>query len=336
MLQGRAAGYDRQATNYAAASIDRRSYSPLTWQRYFDEAADVRIGDERSSFRLYRTLSSSQLALPYVVLLLHGGGQSSLSWAVLVAQIKRSHVVLAHDFRGHGDTHTSDDDDISTHRLVADTVALIRHVYPMTIPPILLCGHSLGGAIAIRIAADAPLLGLNVIGAVCIDVVEGTALGSIEHIAAVIKSRPTHFESVAGAVEWTVRVGAVRNVESARVSVPPTVIQVANDTDALSGNQQYTWRTELSTSRAHWRGWFDGLSAALLSCRCPKLLVLASADRLDQALMTAQMQGRLQVEVVAECGHQVMEDRPVETARILDAFIRRHCRQALTTKTDAT
>ena len=47
-----------------------------------------------------------------VMLLLHGGGHSALSWAVFtheIAALCDVHVV-AFDFRGHGGTHTENDE----------------------------------------------------------------------------------------------------------------------------------------------------------------------------------------------------------------------------------
>lgn len=54
-------------------------------------------------------------------------------------------------------------------------------------------------------------------------------------------------------------------------------------------------------------GWFTGLSGKFLSARTARLLVLAGAERLDKELMIGQMQGKFQLEVLANVGHMVHE-----------------------------
>ena len=64
----------------------------------------------------------------------------------------------------------------------------------------ILVGHSMGGAIAIRVAASGLLKTL--VGMVVIDVVEGTALAALSHMQAVLSNRPDTFASEDEAVQW--------------------------------------------------------------------------------------------------------------------------------------
>lgn len=50
-------------------------------------------------------------------------------------------------------------------------------------------------------------------------------------------------------IEWTYRSKAVRNIESARVSVPP---QLQPDPLAPLGSGGVTWRTDLFATEAYW------------------------------------------------------------------------------------
>jgi len=52
--------------------------------------------------------------------------------------------------------------------------------------------------------------------------------------------------------------------------------------------------------------------------------LLAGTDRLDRELMIGQMQGKYQLEVIADVGHSLHEDAPDRTARILVDFWRRN------------
>jgi len=248
---------------------------------------------------------------PYVFLLLHGGGQSSLSWACAATHLKQHANVVALDLRGHGATHTDNDTDLSTPTAVADITAALTALYAPNPPsPMVVAGHSMGGALAIRLTAANTL---PVIGCLCLDLVEGSAIASMEHIRHSVQQRPSHFPSLDTAIEWTVRSSLILNPTSARLSVPATLTYQPT-------THSYTWRTDLLASQPHWLGWFEGLTAAFLGCPQPKLLLLADVERLDREMSVAQMQGRLQVVVLRGCGHQLMEDRPVDVVRCMVEF----------------
>jgi len=230
----------------------------------------------------------------------------------------------------------------------------MRAVYPERIPPLLLIGHSLGAALAVHLTASKQL---PVCGLVMVDLVEGTAVDSLFHMRGIVESRPTLFRSPEAAVAWSLRAGAVRNVTSARFSMPDqlvkgtlteeehkrlghnategndetttTAVAASADAQALSSPAAsssvcYRWRTDLLSSERYWSSWFQGLSALFLGCAMPKLLLLASAERMDPPMMVAHMQGKLAVDVVQNCGHSVQEDAPVETARRILGFVARH------------
>lgn len=63
---------------------------------------------------------------------------------------------------------------------------------------IVLVGHSMGGAVAVRAA---PML-QNLAGLTVIDVVEGTAMDALASMQSFLRSRPTTFSTVPQAIEW--------------------------------------------------------------------------------------------------------------------------------------
>ena len=95
-----------------------------------------------------------------VMVLLHGGGHSALSWAVFTKEITQlcdTHIV-AIDFRGHGGSITDDDAgecmharcsldrccawaDLSCDTLCTDVVEVLKAVFQGAIPPLILLGH---------------------------------------------------------------------------------------------------------------------------------------------------------------------------------------------------
>lgn len=100
---------------------------------------------------------------------------------------------------------------------------VMAKLYPDEMPPVYVIGHSMGGAIAVNLVKSELVRG--VIGITVIDVVEGTALEALASMQSFLRSRPKHFSSIRNAIEWCIRSGQIRNVESAKVSVPGQIIK---------------------------------------------------------------------------------------------------------------
>lgn len=110
-----------------------------------------------------------------------------------------------------------------------------------------------------------------------------------------LSTRPTSFPSIASGIEWHTRSRTIRDSTSARVSVPPLLVENdSSTTDGATSQRQWTWRTDLAATKPFWENWFVGLSKKFLEARGGKLLLLAGTDRLDKELIIGQMQGRPQ------------------------------------------
>lgn len=57
----------------------QKDYNPGQWSEFFEEKKDIQI-DEKTVFRVYLSKPSERPDVP-VILLLHGGGYSALTWA---------------------------------------------------------------------------------------------------------------------------------------------------------------------------------------------------------------------------------------------------------------
>ena len=120
-----------------------RNYTPMNWNTYFDDKQQIQIDD--SNFCIY-SRNTTDPSAP-VLFFLHGGGFSGLSWAVLskaVTDLVRCQCVAV-DIRGHGETKTTDENDLSIEVLTKDISQILHHLYKEeNKPPIFLIGHSMG------------------------------------------------------------------------------------------------------------------------------------------------------------------------------------------------
>jgi len=186
---------------------------------------------------------------------------------------------------------------------------------PATSPSLLLIGHSLGGSVCVRAV---PLLlerKYRITGVAVLDVVEEFTLDALPHMHALLHTRPIGFGSIEEGIEWHVKTHAIRNVASARVSIPAILVP------SVSGSPPpWRWRTPLEDTAPYWTNWFTSLSSSFLSCKTARLLVLAGTERLDRELMIGQMQGKFQLEVISGVGHMLHEDNPTKLAEVLVGF----------------
>ncbi len=208
----------------------------------------------------------------------HGAGHSAATFFTLISKMNSS--VLLYDARGHG--ATTAEGQLCLDSLSKDFISIYNHFYPSGRLHTILVGHSLGGAVVVDAALKFDLLGVSIFGVVMIDIVEETALESLEQMEKVLLKIPKEFDSIDQAVTWTMESNLLRNHNSALISVPEQLTEK---------NGKFYWRTNLNETKQAWFTWFNNLSFKFLSCKCVKLLILAGNDRLDRNLLVGQMQG---------------------------------------------
>lgn len=226
----------------------------------------------------------------------HGAGSSGLSFAALTSEIRKklpSAGVLSIDARGHGSTHVHPESptlDLSLDTLSADLLYVIQQTKDRMswdeLPPLVLIGHSLGGAVVTDVARGGKL-GNAVLGYAVLDVVEGSAMDALQSMQKYLSTRPLGFPTLQSGIDWHIRSRTIRNSTSARTSVPALLTH----DDEMISSRSWTWRTDLAATQPFWEGWFVGLSKKFLEARGGKLLLLAGTDRLDTELTIGQMQG---------------------------------------------
>ncbi|HEX9083100.1 MAG TPA: alpha/beta hydrolase [Gemmatimonadaceae bacterium] len=87
------------------------------------------------------------------ILLIHGAGMSARSWALQIQGLSPSHQVLAMDLPGHGAS-----DPIAEGSIESYTDAACSLLTMLGIGPVFVAGHSLGGSVALALAARRPEL----------------------------------------------------------------------------------------------------------------------------------------------------------------------------------
>ena len=223
-----------------------KRYSAIDWKNYFTNTSLI---DEK--IPVYWQGDSG----PNLVCL-HGAGHSGLSFAPL-AGINKKYRTISFDFRGHGFNTMSEGEDLSQETLIRDTIRVLEFVnekFPGEC--MVVVGHSMGGSIATKTVAEVfknkdtyPVLFDLIQGLIVIDVVEGTAMEALPFMENFVKSRPKKFNSVEEGIEYFYKSGTIKNLESARISVPPLLKEVEKD-----GNKIFEWKTNLLSSQKYWTG----------------------------------------------------------------------------------
>src|SRR2546423_573191 len=101
---------------------------------------------------VYYEISGAELGNP--VLCIHGLGSSTLDWEHQIAALAKQHTVITYDVRGHGRSGKPRGR-YSVRQFAEDATALIEHLEP---GPVNVLGISMGGMIALQLAADSPHL----------------------------------------------------------------------------------------------------------------------------------------------------------------------------------
>lgn len=278
------------------SSPNKRTLDQIPWTRYFERELFLESTLESTTVTHHAYLTSPVGTAPLFIAH-HGAGSSGLSFAALTAEIRKnlpSAGILSLDARGHGSTSVSPEQealDLSLATLSADLLSVIENTKTKMgwkdMPPLVLIGHSLGGAVVTDVARSGKL-GNAVLGYAVLDVVEGSAMDALQSMQTYLSTRPLGFPSLESGIEWHIRSRTIRNSISARTSVPALL----SYNEESRSSRSWTWRTDLAATQPFWEGWFVGLSKKFLEARGGKLLLLAGTDRLDKELTIGQMQGK--------------------------------------------
>ena len=162
----------------------------------------------------------------------------------------------------------------------------------------------MGGGIAVHIASH-PEMRDRIKGLIVIDVVEGSALESLNVMMNVLQRKPQEFYDYQEAIDWSVDSHLLLNRASAKISIPDQLVMK---------DDMLVWRTNLFKSQPYWEGWYKNMSKHFLESSAIKLLLLAGRERLDTPLTIGHMQGKFQLILMNGLGHYLHEDAPQEVS----------------------
>ena len=128
-----------------------------------------------------------------------------MTFALLAKQMRTSVGIVTYDMRGHGETTSENETDLSANELVEDAIS-VAEVALAGSAHVVILGHSMGGAISIRTASSGRIP--RVTGLVVLDLVEGSAMAALPSMNAILSNMPTSFPDLQHAISWNMGTGS--------------------------------------------------------------------------------------------------------------------------------
>jgi esterase len=250
------------------------------------------------------------------VLLLHGLRSYARTWESVARTLSSTHLVIAPDFRGRGDSSWDPGHDYFTNAYVCDIEHLVAW---LGLTRFSIVGHSMGGTVGYAYAARHP----DQIDRLVIEDIgpdSSTHTPGADRILREISSTPDSFESLE----------AVRTYWR---GIRPDITE-----HALASRIQHTVR-QGPDGRWQWKLDMTGIAKARLSgdpagpvdlwecvdaLRCPTLVIRgAGSDFLptDTCERMAQRQALVDWAEVPDAGHYVHDDNPAAFTRLVTDFL---------------
>lgn len=244
---------------------------------------------------------------------LHGGGQNAHTWDTVALALDRP--LLAIDLPGHG--HSDDvaaDADLSPRAFARDVAPVIAEHAPEAAAVI---GMSLGGLTALALAATEPALVRRLL---LVDITPGVNGDKASDIIAFLAG-PESFASFEEILERTIAFNPTRSESSLRRGVLHNALQREDGT--------WVWRHQRGTRPGALREGASRLDAEslwddLASLRIPIQLTAGANSPVvsdDDIERFRQVQPGAGIVTVADAGHSIQGDQPVELARIIADFV---------------
>jgi pimeloyl-ACP methyl ester carboxylesterase len=234
------------------------------------------------------------------LILIHGAGGSRLHWPPELRRLE-GRVVYSIDVPGHGRSEGSGVD-----RIAGYTDRVARWMEAMDLPPAIVAGHSMGGAIAQQLAYDhrQRLAGLILIGT-------GSRLPVNKSLLELTSSAKTFPQAAELIIRWQFS----RQVDPALVELAQEAV---DQLDHRVMHADLVACSRFDVSERHPRVDLVGLPTLVICGQEDKMTPLA----MNQALVDFIPQAELVT--VPSAGHMVMLEQPAEVAAAIQAFLNQH------------
>jgi pimeloyl-ACP methyl ester carboxylesterase len=246
------------------------------------------------------------------VVLLHGITGHARVWDHVAERLLPGRRVLALDQRGHGDSDPAVDDDYRVATMADDVAAFAGS---LRLDRFALLGHSMGGRIAIKYAADhAARLERLVI----VDIGPDIALSGLQRVRDMMAQSPERIESEEWAVEYVRRANPAQDLDLLRARVRHGLRRLPD------GGLTWKYAKGLRDMMREGRRDPVDLWEPLARIPCPTLIVRGADSDILSAEVAKKMTERLpdgRVIEIAGAGHTVPADRPEEFVAQLRAFL---------------
>ncbi|KAK2198003.1 bifunctional Protein phosphatase methylesterase [Babesia duncani] len=208
------------------------------WRHYFKRCSRISVEmlKDVDEYSVYQTYTVDDIPCydtdPVLVICVHGYGLSAMSWATTARQLTETAMVAAVDLRGHGETYIPAHGNkyLCSEVIVMDVICVMRRLLDEIneqinrYPRVILVGHSLGAAIAIKVVDQINLS--CIIGMIAIDFSEeNVSANYFKNTLNAVNQIPESFNTIDDAIEWMVKTQRISTAEAARISVPSQLIQ---------------------------------------------------------------------------------------------------------------
>ena len=260
---------------------------------------------------------------PPELVLLHGGAQNAHTWDTVALALGRPLVCL--DLPGHGHSGPAGSTSTDVFDNAADIAAAVGALGADASAVI---GMSLGGMTLLALADQAPEL---VRKAVLVDVTPGVDEQKSSRIAAFIDG-PESFDSFDDLLARTIEFNPTRTVESLRRGILHNAQQRPDGSwvwryARFRGSETRSSETRAGEARGEADGFprFGNLWDSVSNLTVPLMLVRGMreqsvVDDADEAELLRRCPSA-RIEHVAEAGHSVQGDTPLELAALIEDFV---------------
>ncbi len=252
------------------------------------------------------------------LLLLHGFTGSTRTWDPFIPDLRTRHTTVAVDLLGHG---RSDAPEESSRYLIDRTVEdLVSLLSALDMPRAAVLGYSMGGRIALALAAEHP-------EKVSLLVIEGASPG-LEDISA-RRQRMREDALLAAMIEREGIAAFVDRWENHPLFASQRSLPAERRLALHNQRLQNSARGLANSLRGVGTGVQEPLWGRLPDVRVPALLIVGEADEKYRSIATrmAGAMPRATQAVVAGAGHAVHLEQPEEFSRIMMTFLAKHERQ---------